>query len=90
MLVSAKACMPNAILNTSPNGLRKHKREQVEYGSCWVCEACNRVSHVDFMLFVSILFALVTQREPGFRRNRGFISRSAGGWDMAGPIMLML
>ena len=31
-----------------------------------------RVSHVDFMLFVSILFALGTQRERFFSWNMGF------------------
>ena len=30
------------------------------------------VGHVDFMLFVSILFALVTQRKPSFQWNMGF------------------
>ena len=33
----------------------------------WVC-----VGHVHFMLFVSILFALGTQRGPSFQWNTGF------------------
>ena len=32
-----------------------------------------RIGHVNFMLFVLILFLLVTQREPSLQWNMGFI-----------------
>ena len=47
--------------------------EPAEYSSCWVCEGLVCLGHVDFMLFVLILFALCTQCKHGFWWNTGLV-----------------
>ena len=42
------------------------KCELVEYSLLWALLHWHRIRHVDFMLFVSFLFALGTKRERGF------------------------
>ena len=59
------------IANASPNSQCKHQREQVEYSSHWALSRYHRVGHLDFMLFVLVLFALGTQCEHGFWWNTG-------------------
>ena len=50
---------------------RDPQREPVEYGSRWVCESWVYIGHVDFMLFVSISFALGSQCKLIFWWNMG-------------------
>ena len=57
----------------APLTQREPQREPVEYGSRWVRESWVCVGHVYFMLFVSILFALGTQREPSFFVEYGLL-----------------
>ena len=72
MLVSknAQICIApnaNAKICVTPNA--NPQREQMEYRSCWVPRGAG-IGHVDFMLFVSILVALGTQRKRQW--NSGF------------------
>ena len=50
----------------------------------WVCNGWIRVGHADFMLLMSISFALSDQRERGFWWNMGFTleSKSYGNVDI--------
>ena len=72
MLVSknAKICVtPNTKhkICVTPNAKRQW------YIGCVVYRLQNfRVGHLDFMVFVLILFALATQREPSLQWNMGF------------------
>ena len=59
-----------------PINLTRPQREQVEYSSRWAREGWVHIGHVDFMLFVSISFvsipfALGSQRESSFWWNMG-------------------
>ena len=54
----------NAKICVTPNA--KTQCQSVEYRWRWVC-----VVHVDFMLFVSISFALASQSEPSIQWNMG-------------------
>ena len=50
----------------------KPKRKSVEYRLRWVRTENSGIGHVHFMFFVSISFALGSQREPSFQWNMGF------------------
>ena len=83
ILVSKNSSRPNATppppLTQREAPLTQHdpppppQHEPMEYSSHWVCEDWIRVRHVHFMLFVSISFALGSQRERVFQWNMGFI-----------------
>ena len=66
------------------------KSEQVEYSSrlihlCWV-----HVGHVEFMLFVSFLFALGTQRKPSFWLEYGLKSKVGVAMSLILPETLII
>ena len=64
-------CNPTIYPMRPPIYQRKPQCESVEYGSHWVCESWVYIGHVDFMLFVSISFALCSQCERVFWWNMG-------------------
>ena len=77
MLVSKNAKIwvtpnANAKICVTPNA--NPQRKQVEYRSYWVLKSkIFGFGHVDFILFVIISFALLTQREPILQWNMSFI-----------------
>ena len=67
MLVSRNSCGPNTTQNLPNATLNLPNARRWNIG----CVG-SRVGHVDFMLFVSISFAMSSQRECGFQWNMGF------------------
>ena len=70
---NTKICfIPNANAKICITANAKPQHESVEYRLRWASGIVARVGHVHFMLFVSILFALGSQREGSFQWNMGF------------------
>ena len=73
-LKTAKICIiPTVKHKICVTPKAKPQCEPMEYRLHWVPNTqFLRISHVHFMLFVLISFALVTQREPSLQWNMGF------------------